>query len=155
MAASDNGLRSVRLLDAPPASGVQGTHPILTECARQLYEYFEEGRRKFDLPLDAAGTPWQKSVWAALCEIPYGSTATYGRIAAKLGAPNASRAVGAANGRNPIWIIVPCHRVVGADGMLTGYAGGLTRKQWLLDLERSSLSLFDNSKTTHPKSDFR
>jgi methylated-DNA-[protein]-cysteine S-methyltransferase len=83
-------------------------------------------------------------VWTALCEIPYGSTLTYGELARRLGAPNASRAVGAANGRNPIWIIVPCHRVVGAQGLLTGYAGGLDRKQRLLDLERAATGLFAN-----------
>ncbi|APU14971.1 MULTISPECIES: methylated-DNA--[protein]-cysteine S-methyltransferase [Actinoalloteichus] len=107
-----------------------------TECVAQLTEYFEGRRTEFDLPTAAQGTPFQQQVWSALREIPYGETVTYGWIAERLGRPTASRAVGAANGRNPISIIVPCHRVIGAGGALTGYGGGLHRKERLLELER-------------------
>lgn len=103
----------------------------------QLREYFVAERTDFELPLAAPGTPFQRRVWAALRQIPYGMTASYGQIAVTIGRPGAGRAVGLANGANPIGIVVPCHRVVGADGSLTGYGGGLERKQFLLDLERS------------------
>ena len=109
--------------------------PVLCEGERQLAEYFAGKRRSFDLPLEPRGTEFQKAVWRALCEIPYGGTATYGEIAVKIGNPKACRAVGMANNRNPIAIIVPCHRVIGADGRLTGYAGGLDKKEFLLKLE--------------------
>ena len=108
----------------------------------QLAEYFAGERREFDLVLNAHGTEFQKRVWAALCDIPYGETASYGQTATAIGAPTASRAVGLANGQNPISIIVPCHRVVGANGSLTGYGGGLEAKQWLLEHERGQRSLF-------------
>lgn len=106
-----------------------------TEVKRQLAAYFAGELREFDLPLAPAGTPWQLRVWRALTTIPYGETAGYGELAEELGRPTASRAVGAANGRNPISVIVPCHRVIGANGSLTGYAGGLERKKKLLNLE--------------------
>jgi methylated-DNA-[protein]-cysteine S-methyltransferase len=99
---------------------------------RQLDEYFHGKRRDFDLPLRMHGTKFQRRVWRALTEIPYGATWSYGELAKRIDNPNASRAVGLANGRNPISILVPCHRVIGADGSLTGYGGGLERKQWLL-----------------------
>lgn len=102
----------------------------------QLGEYFAGRRATFDLPLHAAGTPFQRRVWQALCALPHGATASYGEIAAAIGQPRASRAVGLANGRNPIAIVVPCHRVIGRDGSLTGYGGGLDRKRWLLEHER-------------------
>jgi methylated-DNA-[protein]-cysteine S-methyltransferase len=101
----------------------------------QLDEYFAGERTEFDVPLGAAGTAFQQRVWRALTEIPYGVTASYGQIARTIGSPTASRAVGMANGRNPISIIVPCHRVIGAGGKLTGYAGGVERKRYLLELE--------------------
>jgi len=101
----------------------------------QLGEYFAGDRVDFDLELAPSGTPFQRGVWEALLEIPYGETASYGEIARRIGEPEAARAVGLANGRNPISIVVPCHRVVGADGSLTGYAGGIERKRFLLDLE--------------------
>lgn len=104
----------------------------------QLIAYFAGRLTKFSVPLAAAGTKFQKRVWAALSEIPLGATATYGNIASHLGAPSSSRAVGAANGKNPISLIVPCHRVVGADGSLTGYAGGVELKQWLLEHEATT-----------------
>ncbi|MGW5644011.1 methylated-DNA--[protein]-cysteine S-methyltransferase [Saccharopolyspora sp. NPDC003752] len=102
----------------------------------QLGEYFAGQRSEFDLTMAPAGTPFQRAVWAALCEIPYGETISYGELAEWIGKPSASRAVGLANGKNPIGIIVPCHRVVGSNGNLTGYGGGLGRKQHLLDFER-------------------
>lgn len=104
----------------------------LAETVRQLSQYFEGTRREFDLPLRMAGTAFQQRVWRELTEIPYGTTWSYGELAKRIGKPSASRAVGLANGRNPISILVPCHRVIGADGSLTGYGGGLERKRWLL-----------------------
>jgi methylated-DNA-[protein]-cysteine S-methyltransferase len=104
----------------------------------QLDEYFAGERSEFDLPLAPRGTPWQEAVWRALLEIPYGETITYTELAARAGRAGAARAAGAANGRNPIAIVIPCHRVVGTDGTLTGYAGGLDAKAWLLAHERSA-----------------
>ena len=114
--------------------------PLLQRAAAQLAEYFAGERTEFDLPLAPRGTGFQQQVWAELSRIGYGETASYGEIAHRLGLTNAaSRAVGTANGRNPIPIIVPCHRVIGADGTLTGYAGGIERKRILLDLENPTL----------------
>lgn len=110
-------------------------HPLLIETARQLGEYFAGTRQQFELPLQPEGTPFQRQVWQALSTIPYGETRSYAQIAQQIGRPNAVRAVGAANGRNPLSIIVPCHRVIGANGKLTGFAGGLTVKAQLLTLE--------------------
>ena len=104
----------------------------LSAALRQLTEYFGGTRREFDLPLRPQGTEFQKRVWRELTEIPYGTTWSYGQLAKRIDNPSASRAVGLANGRNPISILVPCHRVIGADGSLTGYGGGLERKRWLL-----------------------
>ena len=104
----------------------------LAETVRQLTEYFAGTRRAFDLPLRLQGTPFQQRVWRELTAIPYGGTWSYGELAKRIDKPSASRAVGLANGRNPISILVPCHRVIGADGSLTGYGGGLERKSWLL-----------------------
>lgn len=109
----------------------------LSETRRQLEEYFAGERQEFSVELAAHGTDFQKQVWLALRAIPFGQTVTYGDIARQIGNPNAVRAVGLANGRNPISIIVPCHRVIGADGSLTGYGGGLERKRFLLALEKS------------------
>jgi methylated-DNA-[protein]-cysteine S-methyltransferase len=110
-------------------------HPILALTAAQLREYFAGARRVFDIPLEFRGPEFQKFVWQALLTIPYGETRSYGQIAQQIGRPTASRAVGAANGRNPISIIAPCHRVIGADGSLTGFAGGMENKRLLLNLE--------------------
>ena len=107
----------------------------MNDLEAQLGEYFAGDRTTFDVDLDLHGTPFQQQVWARLQAIPYGATATYGALATDLGSPGASRAVGMANNKNPVAIIVPCHRVVGASGDLTGYAGGLDRKRFLLDLE--------------------
>jgi methylated-DNA-[protein]-cysteine S-methyltransferase len=109
---------------------------VLKETRRQLEAYFSGDLQAFQLPLSMVGTPFQSMVWEGLKKIPYGETVSYGQFARELGVPNASRAVGLANGRNPISIVVPCHRVIGADGKLTGYGGGLPRKQALLELER-------------------
>jgi methylated-DNA-[protein]-cysteine S-methyltransferase len=109
----------------------------LVDVVEQLDGYFAGSRSTFDVPLALEGTEFQRRVWSGLLEIPYGETMSYGELAARVGNPGASRAVGLANGRNPVAIIVPCHRVIGADGTLTGYGGGLDRKVWLLDHERS------------------
>jgi methylated-DNA-[protein]-cysteine S-methyltransferase len=112
---------------------------VLTDAVGQLEEYFSGQRTHFDVPMSFAGTQFQQLVWNALRAIPYGQTMSYGLIARQIGTPAASRSVGLANGRNPISIIVPCHRVVGSTGQLTGYGGGLERKRFLLDLERAAL----------------
>ena len=143
--ASDQGLRAVLwpqndLEDLKFASEPieQSDHPVLIEAVRQLDEYFAGRRRVFDVPLEPVGTAFQLQAWAGLREIPYGATRTYGEQAAAMGRPAASRAVGAANGRNPLSIFVPCHRVIGANGSLTGFAGGLEIKRFLLELEESN-----------------
>lgn len=115
----------------------------LAMAARQLNEYFAGARRDFDLPLRLQGTVFQRRVWQELIEIPFGATRSYGQLARRLGNPSASRAVGLANGSNPISILVPCHRVIGADGSLTGYGGGLERKRWLLAHEGVLSTSFD------------
>ena len=109
---------------------------MLKQPIEQLTAYFAGGRREFELPLAAEGTDFQKRVWRALWAIPFGETISYGELAQRIGQPKAARAVGLANGQNPISIVVPCHRVIGADGSLTGYGGGLERKSWLLAHER-------------------
>jgi methylated-DNA-[protein]-cysteine S-methyltransferase len=114
------------------------TDPLLLEAADQLSAYFGGELRDFDLPLAPRGTPFQLSVWDAVSAVPYGRTATYSEIAGAVGRPSACRAVGAANGRNPLPVIVPCHRIIGAAGGLTGYGGGLDRKRTLLDLEAAA-----------------
>ena len=119
-----------------PAGAVESTAPVLRQAAEQLEAYLGGKRMGFSLPLAPQGTPFQKEVWQALAQIPYGETRTYGEIAAQLGRPKACRAVGAANHVNPLPIFIPCHRVVGASGRLTGYAGGLQMKEQLLRLER-------------------
>lgn len=116
--------------------------PIFMETEKQLKEYFAGQRTDFELPLSFGGTAFQRMVWEGLLGIPYGETVSYGRLADRLGRPTASRAVGLANGKNPISIIVPCHRVVGSNGDLTGYGGGIERKRQLLDFEREGATLF-------------
>lgn len=129
--ADENGVTAIHF----SAGGAQDASPLLDATEAQLREYFAGARRTFDLPLAPHGTAFQRRVWAALRTIPYGETRTYGELAAAIGSPNASRAVGMANHRNPIPIIIPCHRVIGANGTLTGYAGGLEIKRRLLALE--------------------
>ncbi len=142
--ASDEALRAViwPQVDCKQEMAVEpiecDDHPVLTSAARQLMEYFSGRRRVFDLQLDPVGTAFQLRAWSHLRDIPYGTTRTYGEQAAAMGRPTASRAVGAANGRNPLSIFVPCHRVIGADGSLTGFAGGLETKRFLLALEARS-----------------
>ena len=136
LAAEDGFLTELRFgcpADNPPDSTVE---PVLDEAERQLAEYFRGERKAFDIPLKPKGTPFQMADWEALKEIPYGETVTYGDIARRIGRPKAFRAVGSANHNNPISIIVPCHRVIGAGGKLTGYGGGLDVKQKLLELEQ-------------------
>ena len=132
----DSGLR---VIEFGPAAARRGKsparHPVAIETERQLRAYFAGQLRRFDLPLDLRGTPFQLSVWRELERIPYGETRSYSQIAAAIGAPQAVRAVGAANGSNPIPIVVPCHRVIGASGKLVGYGGGLPLKKRLLALE--------------------
>jgi methylated-DNA-[protein]-cysteine S-methyltransferase len=136
----DGALTAVHLPNGhPETAGWERDDEHLADARRQLTEYFAGERKAFDLPLRPAGTPFQLRVWEALLQIPYGETASYGEIARELGEPGhdhrLARAVGAANGRNPIAIVVPCHRVIGSDGSLTGYGGGLECKRALLDLE--------------------
>ncbi len=128
------GLREVSILDEDhlPAGD---TPESLEDACYQLQEYFEGHRKVFDLKLNPVGSQFQEKVWQLLLEIPYGETISYLELSKRLGDVKAIRAVAAANGKNPLWIIVPCHRVVGSDGSLTGYAGGLARKQWLLEHE--------------------
>ena len=142
--ASERGLRAIlwgaedaaRIASIDVADLVEGTTPLLDRAVTQLEEYFAGTRRDFDLPLDPHGTPFQESAWMVLRTIPYGRTISYGQQARQLGDPNKARAVGAANGKNPLSIVVPCHRVIGSGGQLTGFAAGLDVKSWLLDHER-------------------
>ncbi len=144
LVATDGVLSGVFMIDQrhrPPIETFGDRDPKpFPEVIDQLATYFAGERISFDLELAAVGTPFRRDVWAALCQIPYGRTASYGQIAGRIGRPGASRAVGLANGANPIGIIVPCHRVVGSNGSLTGYGGGLQRKQFLLNLETRRVS---------------
>jgi methylated-DNA-[protein]-cysteine S-methyltransferase len=142
--ANDDGLcaidfptsRHASRIGATDASGASDSaSAVLRTASQQLVEYFAGTRYTFDLPLAPHGTQFQRAVWQALTEIPYGQTASYAQLATRLGRPTATRAVGAANGRNPLPIVLPCHRVIGADGSLTGFAGGLDTKRFLLALE--------------------
>ena len=137
LTADDDG--ALTAVDLPnrhrDTAGLERDDELLAGARRQLTEYFAGERTTFDLPLRPHGAPFQLRVWEALLRIPYGETASYGEVARELGHPTAARAVGAANGRNPLAIVVPCHRVIGSDGTLTGYAGGLECKRALLDLE--------------------
>jgi methylated-DNA-[protein]-cysteine S-methyltransferase len=141
LVASNKGLAAILWEDDDPRRVRLGvdtedrTHPVLLETERQLNEYFEGKRKSFSLDLDFAGTEFQKRVWRALLTIPFGETRSYGQIAKQVGNARAMRAVGAANGKNPIAIVAPCHRVIGSTGKLTGFAGGLEAKERLLALE--------------------
>lgn len=138
ISATDRGLTEARFVEGAGLNELPAGNSVTAAAVSQLREYFAGNRRTFDLPLAAVGTAFRQQVWQALQKIPYGQTCSYRDIAQVIGNPKAVRAVGTSNGSNPIAIIVPCHRVVGADGRLTGYAGGLERKQWLLDLENCS-----------------
>jgi methylated-DNA-[protein]-cysteine S-methyltransferase len=150
--ASDKGLVAILWADFEPKNKAlkpmheAPKHPALLEVERQLKAYFEGTLESFSLPLDFIGTAFQKQVWAALMTIPYGETRSYAQIAQQIGSPKAVRAVGAANGKNPIPIIAPCHRVIGANGTLTGFAGGLKTKAFLLELESKTPSLIFDKK---------
>jgi methylated-DNA-[protein]-cysteine S-methyltransferase len=137
LTAGPGGIRSIAFATPAPGLTARATGGgLLAEAVRQLRAYFQGELRQFDLPLDFAGTPFQIRVWRQLLTIPYGETRSYAQVAAAIGSPLAVRAVGAANGANPIAIVVPCHRVVGASGKLVGYGGGLELKKRLLELER-------------------
>jgi len=139
MVASETGIRQVQYHPARPPQGRRDpANPLLLEAEAQLRAYFAGELRKFDLPLDLAGTDFQLRVWRQLLAIPYGQTRTYLEIARAIGSPGAVRAVGAANGANPLAIVVPCHRAIGDGGKLVGYSGGLALKKRLLDLERGA-----------------
>jgi methylated-DNA-[protein]-cysteine S-methyltransferase len=150
--ADEHGLRGIYMQrhqgeplssDATPKPARGNAATILSAAAKQLGEYFAGDRRVFELPLAAAGTAFQQRVWQALMDLEFGQTCSYGELARAIGQPSASRAVGAANGRNPLSIVVPCHRVIGSDGSLTGYGGGEANKRWLLEHEaRLSAPLF-------------
>jgi len=135
LAASERGLTRV-LWPGEPGAG--GDDAVLAAAAAQLDEYFAGTRRAFDLPLDLRGTAFQRRAWNGLAAIPYGETRSYGEQARRLGVPRAARAVGAANGANPLPIVLPCHRLVGADGSLVAFGGGLDVKRWLLEFEAST-----------------
>jgi len=145
---SDAGLRAIlwpseRAGRVTFAEAVEsGQHPIIEQTIEQLGEYLAGERETFDLPLDLVGTDFQKDVWAGLEKIPFGQTQSYGELADQLDKPGAARAVGSATGRNPISIVVPCHRLVGSSGKLTGFAGGIDTKQWLLTHEGDESTLF-------------
>ena len=146
LVASEKGLVAILWENDNPRRVILGDlrkvdhQPILVEAELQLKEYFEGKRQGFSIPLDMRGTPFQKNVWEALLAIPFGETRSYGQLAKQLGKPTAMRAVGAANGRNPLSIVVPCHRVIGSSGQLTGFAGGLEAKEHLLKIESESKS---------------
>ncbi len=141
IAADDEGLRHIRFVSERHPIRVDGdwkrdaNSSVLRETRDQLLAYFAGERRQFDLPLHPVGTPFQVKVWNALAQIPFGATASYGEMARRIGEPSAVRALGAANGRNPLPIVLPCHRVIGADGSLVGFGGGLAIKQFLLEHE--------------------
>jgi methylated-DNA-[protein]-cysteine S-methyltransferase len=133
--------RAARTLRATPEPSDSQSSAVVDSATVQLREYFERRRTRFDVPLQLEGPEFHRRVWEALCQIPYGQTTSYGELARSLGDPSAARAAGLANGANPIAVIVPCHRVIGADGSLVGYGGGLRRKRILLDLESNRLAL--------------
>ncbi|MDF7820713.1 methylated-DNA--[protein]-cysteine S-methyltransferase [Runella sp. MFBS21] len=139
-----DGIREVSILDASPELLTNMIPPELRQAHQQLSEYFRGERNTFDLQLNPQGTDFQKRVWEELLKIPFGRTISYLELARRLGDEKSIRAAAAANGKNPIWLIVPCHRVIGSDGSLTGYAGGLWRKKWLIEYEKGGLqgSLF-------------
>ena len=136
--AQDGALTKVHFAPfTPPPEEPSPDEPLLQQAVRELAEYFAGERQDFDVPVGPPGTPFQQAVWAELRRVPYGETATYAELAARLGSPGAVRAVGSANGRNPVAVLVPCHRVIGSDGNLRGYAGGVERKRALLAIERA------------------
>jgi methylated-DNA-[protein]-cysteine S-methyltransferase len=162
LAATDDGLAAILWENDRPGRvpldvvAEANGHPVLVETERQLKEYFAGRRRRFALKLDLAGTEFQRSVWSALQTIPFGVTRSYAQIAEQVGRPGAARAVGAANGRNPVSIVAPCHRVVGSSGALTGFAGGLEIKAQLLAFEGATpIADQDRSRPASPATLFR
>jgi len=139
ISASDKALQGIRFLESTPESHGRPRHNIIQQVVAELSEYFRSKRTDFSFPVDPRGTVFQQSVWKQLREIPCGQTTTYGELAGRLGGPRKVRAVGRANGQNPIPIIIPCHRVIGINGNLVGYAGGINRKQFLLKHEGTLL----------------
>lgn len=139
----DDGILSITVLDSEEESSTK-IPECLKDCVNQLKEYFHGERTSFNLNLNPQGTSFQKEVWSALQQIPYGTTKSYLKMSKEMGNVKAIRAVASANGKNPLWIVIPCHRVIGSDGSLTGYAGGLWRKRWLLEHENPPIqhSLF-------------
>ncbi len=140
---SDHALRSIHFTREPD-SDPNSAHPLIDACRKELEEFFDGRRKEFSIPLDPQGTTFQKKIWAELVKIPYGKTLSYMDIAKKIGDPKSIRAVGLANGKNPIPIVIPCHRVIGSNGSLVGYSGEMWRKKWLLGFEQKELqpSLF-------------
>lgn len=137
----NNFIHSIQFLDEEDVPKEEDAdNPLMLEAKQQLKAYFEAKHQEFDLPLHFGGTDFQNKVWQKLVDIPFGKTSSYGELASHLGDPNYVRAVGNANGKNPIAIVVPCHRVIGSTGNLVGYAGGLWRKKWLLDFEGDLIS---------------
>ena len=136
--ASDAGVTSIYFVEQPQHQTRPNQH--INQCLTELGEYFDGNRKAFDVPLDPQGTEFQQQVWQALLEIPYGQMASYAEVASAINKPKAVRAVGAANGRNPLPIVIPCHRVIGTNGSLTGFGGGLEAKTFLLELERKILN---------------
>ena len=160
LVATDEGLAAILWDDDKPhrvrvtLGAEENEHPVLLEAERQLGEYFAGHRQQFALTLDMAGTPFQRKVWSALLTIPFGETRSYGEIAKQIGCPGSARAVGAANGRNPLSIVAPCHRVIGSTGDLTGFGGGLETKAYLLALERQASllpGLVEEHTGRHPR----
>lgn len=153
LVATDEGLAAILWENDRPhrvplkIEGEDRNHPVLVEAERQIAEYFSGQRKAFDLALDVSGTPFQRKVWAALRTIPFGETRSYGQIASQIGHPAAVRAVGAANGRNPLSIVAPCHRVIGSTGKLTGFAAGLDIKAQLLAMEGARYTPEDGQLT--------
>ena len=137
IAGDENGVSSVSVLDEAIETS-QAIPKYLQDCVKQLDEYFKGKRTDFNLKLNPQGTEFQQKVWNELLNVPYGKTSTYLEQTKKIGDVKAIRAVASANGKNPIWIIIPCHRIIGSDGSLTGYAGGIWRKKWLLEHENPS-----------------
>ncbi|GAB4033565.1 methylated-DNA--[protein]-cysteine S-methyltransferase [Spirosoma gilvum] len=149
VAGDANGVSVISCTDVSPSETTsdQAIAEPVQQAVQQLQEYFAGTRQTFDFPMNPAGTEFQQSVWKALLDVPFGTTQSYLSLSRRIGDEKAIRAVAAANGRNPLWIVVPCHRIIGSDGSLTGYAGGLWRKQWLLEHEGAfaksgQLSLF-------------
>ena len=131
----DGYICSIKVLDEQPVDSQEQSTPLLKQAAQQLQAYFDGQRREFDFAMQQSGTPFQQQVWQQLGQITYGTTVSYAKLSQTMGNPLGIRAIAAANGKNNLWIAIPCHRVIGSNGSLTGYAGGLWRKQWLLNHE--------------------